>query len=192
MKTLLPLFSVALFVSTAFAQIQLVDGPSTGSQLNLADTYSQGFDIQMSTPSHPWIENEIPGWYTNSLGIALRGAFLSLGPDDGGGDRALGAAGAFGGDIHFALRLQNLSSATLSAFALSFDGEQWSEHPNTPRVPSSLHFSYQIFPPGDNSAALFAETPWTYVPELEFLSPQILDPIGRPLDGNDPATRTAD
>lgn len=195
MKNRLLLPSV-LFASSALAQIQLVDGPNMGTQLNWRDTYSQGFDIAVppSVDGRPWVNDvTLPGWYSNGTIISpFYLGLLSLGPDGGGGDRALGAVAAFHFNLHFALRLQNLSSATLSAFSLTFDGEQWIEYPNTPQVPASLRFSYQIFAPGDNSTALYAETPWTYVPELEFVSPQFDEPVGAWLDGNAPANRTAD
>ena len=90
--------------------------------------------------------NTLAGWYSTNSGIKdYGGGILSLGPTDGGGDRALGAAGAVGGKVYIALRLQNLTTASISGVSVMFDGEEWYRRAqgNGPQVTSSLNFAFQ-------------------------------------------------
>jgi hypothetical protein len=188
---------VLLLISSALtqAQIQIVDSGASGEQVDLNGTYNQGFDIPVApnpAPYTPWVDNAtLAGWYSTSIGIKDYGAsILSLGADGGAGDRALGAAGALGGKAYFALRLQNLSSSSVSGVSVKFDGEQWYRRAqsNGPQTPSNLTFSYQIFAVPQNH--LYSDddnTAWTYVPALTFVSPNAtLNTNQIFLDGNAP------
>ena len=184
----------------AIAQIEIVDSGASGTQVNLAGTYTQNFDTLAGsgTAATPWSNNStLPGWYAyrNVSGdlsfytpnIGRLGSFGG----DGVADRALGSdldQGA-GEAISFGVSYLNSSSIAISSVNISFDGEQWFQGGTHAGQFDTLAFSYQVF---DGGTGGFSVTDgWVAVDALTFTSPIYGNPAG-PLDGNLPANRVPD
>ncbi len=170
-----------------FGQISLVGSGASGSyQLNLADSYSQNFDsLANSGTVHTFTNNStLPGWYLNN-------SFYVVNPGSGGPasygtgnstDRALGAEG---GGI-WALRLVNNTEATITAFELSYTGEQWRRGSNNPQMVDSMSFSYHSFGAGLGG---ITGPGWLPVSSLGYTSPNYSDVTYATLDGNLPENK---
>jgi hypothetical protein len=180
-----------LLVSTTHGQIQIVDTAPGTNQVALSSTYTQDFDSLTGTGiSKPWTDNvTLPGWYSTQqvIGAGFVGGVDSWGPTGWQGDRSLGAAGTISTDTLIAVSFKNLSSTTLTSASVAFDGEQWYRQAGSPQKPSSLLFSYQIFEAGSGDVYFYGNTGWTFVPALEFASPNASLTTAANLDGNDPA-----
>jgi len=189
----------------SYAQVQIVNSAASGNQVTITGTYNQVFDIPVTpnpAPYTPWVSNStLVGWYAPTSGIHdFGGGLLSLGPSSGGGDRALGAAGSIASNVYFALRLQNLTSSSITGASVEFDGEQWYRLRQIngtqigPQVTSKIDFSYKIFESGQGALYLDDNnSTWTYVPELTFVSPNAtLNTSQIFLDGNAPENSARD
>ncbi len=180
-----------LLVSNTHGQIQIVDTAPGTNQVVLFGTYAQNFDSLTGTGlSMPWTDNvTLPGWYTTEqvIGAGFVGGVDSWGPTDWQGDRALGAAGTISTSSLIAVSFKNLTSTTLTRASVAFDGEQWYRQAGNPQKPSSLLFAYQIFEAGTGAIYKDVNIGWTFVPALDFTSPNATFNAAANLDGNDPA-----
>jgi hypothetical protein len=185
-----------LLVTNTYGQIQIVDTAPGSNQVALSGTYTQNFDSLTGTgSSRPWTDNAtLPGWYVTStiygLGYGVGEGIWSLGYAGGQGDRALGAVGSSGiphisgiSDL-MAVSFKNQTSSTLTSVSVTFDGEQWSRTNATNQKPSSLLFAYQVFDAGTGAIYFDENTGWTFVPALDFTSPNATLSAGSTLDGN--------
>jgi hypothetical protein len=115
------------------------------------------------------------------------GAFWGFGSDASDPEKALGSIGSNtvqpnNTSMYVALRLTNMTGATLNSFTLAYDGEQWrdGQSPN----PETLSFDYSLTATTLN---WFDPTaPFTAVPALNYSSPVFADEIagGTPVNGN--------
>jgi hypothetical protein len=192
------LFLGLVITTAAFAQIQIVDTALGANQVGVTGSYAQNFDSLTGTVGgRPWNDNvTLPGWYVTStsygLGFGVGEGIYSMGNTGGQGDRALGALGGSGiPDISgisdfMAVSFKNLTSFTLTSVSVTFDGEQWNRTAATNQRPSSLLFSYQVFDAGAGAIYFYGNAGWTFVPALDFTSPNATLTTGSSLDGNAP------
>jgi hypothetical protein len=197
MKTSLILLCLVLATTTR-AQIQIVDTSPGTNQVARTSTYTQNFDSLTGTVGgRPWTDNvTLPGWYVTSttygLGFGVGEGIFSMGNTGGQGDRALGAVASAGipdisgiSDI-MAVKFKNLTSSTLTSVFITYDGEQWNRTAAANQRPSSLLFAYQVFDAGAGAIYFYGNTGWTFVPSLDFTSPNATLSAGSTLDGNAP------
>ena len=156
-------------------------------------SYTQDFNsLSGEAGSHAWANNStIGGWYgaqgtTNRTlyeaaagGGGNQGDLLSLGAS-GSGDRALGGQSPdSGATMYLALSLSNASGSDMTAFTLSYAGEQWRAIAN--EVADQMSFQYQVFAAGTGDITL--ATGWTSVPTLGFVAPVTVTSSGA-VNGN--------
>lgn len=164
-------------------------GKSWG-QVNISGggTYSQNFDV-LGSSSSAWTDNTtLPGWYISTATLPISTGTTSSGTCVNVGiagtnpltDRALGCLQSSGTNQRFGLRLKNNGVTGITAFNISFTGEQWRSF-----NAGTLVFEYQT---GATVTSLTAGT-WTAFTSLDFVSLQTSG--GTALDGNAPANRTA-
>ncbi len=185
---------LAVFATTAVqAQIEIVDTAPGSNQISLSGTYMQDFDSLTGAGTlRPWTDNTtLPGWHSTGeniiLGFGVAEGIYSLGYAGGQGDRALGAIGSPPTLGHlFAVSFQNLTASTLTSVSVTFDGEQWNRQAANPQRASSLLFAYQVFDAGTGVIYRYDNTGWTFVPSLDFTSPNATLNAGSMLDGNAP------
>jgi PEP-CTERM motif len=180
-KFLLSLGLLAFLPVFAVADISYTTGGSV---------YVQDFDtLTTSSGASPWIDDStLLGWFSsettyegedggnNDGGLYSFGTIAST-------ERALGSiASGTNSPITWALRLTNNTGNTMTAFSVTYDGEQWRRGAATL---NTLTFDYK------NAAAVaIGDAGFTSVPQLNFASPNLIGPTSS-LDGNLPANRTA-
>lgn len=175
-------------------------------------TYTQDFNsLPTAATAGPiaagWTnDSTLTGWFSNQTSLFRVGA----GGDNAGAlysfgalsstERALGAAAGGGGaagtgtgfnGVTYAAALVNSNPNAMTAFTVTYDGEQWRNGGNT--TVQSIVFSYQIFAAGTTNAAIntaLTSTGWTTVAGLNFSS-LINTATAGALDGNLAANRTA-
>jgi len=95
-------------------------------------------------------------------------------------DRALGCLQSGGNAQYFGVRLKNNSSTAIASFDISFTGEQWRQN-----NAGSLIFEYQV------ASSVTALTGGTWLPATQFDFAAPNNGTAGPLNGNNPANRTA-
>jgi MYXO-CTERM domain-containing protein len=173
-------------------------------------TYSQNFDSLLNTgTANPWAQDStILGWvarraaggpdwatYRADTGSSNSGAIYSYGAASST-ERAFGSVSSgTPGTINFALVLQNNTADVLTAFDLSFFGEQWrmggSSAATTPGLAQTLVFDFKTIAAFALSEVDAAATGYTALPALNFVSPQFGPTTAVALDGNLPANRAS-
>jgi autotransporter-associated beta strand protein len=146
-------------------------GRADVSYVEAGATYSQNFDTLGSAASQPWTDDStIPGWFSNrttylgSNGSSTTPALYSFGTS---AERALGAfASASSGHIRFGVRFMNDTGQTLSAFRVTYDGEQWRQAVNSTGAQQKLDFAYLVGSDPTLTSVGFVE-----VNELDFTGP---------------------
>ncbi len=155
-------------------------------------------------PQEAWTDNTtLLGWYRATIsgtprflassGHCNTGAFYNFGPNGGplGSDRAMGSINSGTNQTAFGLRLENNTQMTIRQIVVNYTGEQWRRGTNTANAADRLDFQYKIGPPGSINIGDAATDPsWINVDALDFNSP-FTATFNGPLDGNDPANRTA-
>ncbi len=160
---------------------------------SLPQTYTQNFNQLSSTAATSWTNNTtatLPNWYISpsitslfiSTGSNTSGAVLNLGVAGFSAitDRALGCLQSGGNAQYFGVRLKNNSSTAIASFDISFTGEQWRQN-----NAGSLIFEYQV------ASSVTALTGGTWLPATQFDFAAPNNGTAGPLNGNNPANRTA-
>ena len=119
--------------------------------------YTQNFDtLATSGTNNTWSDNTtIPGWYANRVSYrgdytGGSGALHSMGETSGPNltERALGSIGSgTANNINYGFALRNDTGDTLTAFTLTYYGEQWRVGPSTTTtaaVENTLSFSWSL------------------------------------------------
>lgn len=178
--------------------------PSLGkTQIEMKKTgsYSQNFDVLISSGSASWTDNvTIPGWYWQyqiqnqenyKTYSAVDGTSTAIGKKSygitGSSDRAMGFIPDYKDSYTFAigLVLQNKSSTPISQISISYTGEQWRN--GGFNSPQPIKFGYQI--QSTLNAIFTSGTNWKAISELNFNSPKFGIPYCV-LNGNDPENST--
>jgi hypothetical protein len=182
------IFTLALTVFAAKAQVSI-----TG--LGQTNAYTQNFNNLSASANTPWINNStLANWYAESTKETLTTLYASNGSTNNGGfynfgstnstDRALGSIGSGPkGDFNWGVRMKNNTSVTITAFYVSFTGEQWL---NSKAAAQSLTVSYRT---STSAITSVSSGTWTAVPSLSFTSPVKGGTAGS-LDGNFSANRS--
>ena len=119
--------------------------------------YTQNFDTLLTSgTNNTWSDNvTIPGWYANRVSYrgdytGGSGALHSMGETSGAQltERALGSIGSgTANNINYGFALRNDTGETLTAFTLTYVGEQWRVGPSTTTstpVENTLSFSWSL------------------------------------------------
>lgn len=171
-KTLLPL---SLFASSA-TLMAVIDYGDTGSN------YTQDFNSLDSSGTPSWTnDSTIAGWYasiggttpttynTSDGSASFQGRLISAG-SSGGSDRTFAymqKSPSDGVNI-IGAAFANTTGSELSAFSLSYNGEQWRYIGS--ESATVMSFEYQIFSAGTGS--LTEASGWTSASSLDFTSPE--------------------
>jgi hypothetical protein len=179
---------------TLFIALALATNDATADIIysSAGSVYTQDFNsLSSGGLSNPWMDDAtIDGWFANKTSYVAQdgtvGAFglQSLGT---GADRALGSqASASAGHIRYGVRLTNNTGQTLTAFRVTYDGEQWiDEVSGSPQ--QKIDFAYVT---GVNPS--LTSTGYVDVDALDFAAPVTTGASpATPLNGNDPGNRVA-
>ena len=178
---------LVLTVIAAKAQVSI-------TALGQTAAYTQNFNSLSSSANVNWVNNTtLPNWYADRTKGTLTTLLAGNGSSNTGGlynfggtgstDRALGSIGSGNtGDYMWGVRMKNNTTVTITAFNISFTGEQWH---NSKAAAQALTVSYRT-----STSAITSVTSgtWTAVPALSFTSPVKGGTVSS-LDGNLAANR---
>ncbi|KAA9345698.1 T9SS type A sorting domain-containing protein [Adhaeribacter soli] len=186
----------------AAALILFLSGSSAQAQVSITGlgkeaAYTQDFNTLNAVSSVNWVNNStLPNWYADRSNGSLTTLVVSNGTNSnpslynfgatGSADRALGSIGSGNtGNYYWGVRMKNNTNATITAFNISFTGEQWR---NSKASAQSLEFSYRTSASAITSVVQTSGT-WNTVTALDFTSP-VKGGTAYALDGNLAANRT--
>jgi len=205
--------TVKIFAASAAVMALPLVASASAVQFDGVTAYQQNFDTLASSGTPAWADDStLPAWYAWTQAPSPSGSPAAYTPDNGQNvigllsegsdatDRALGSRNANAtGEIRYGVVLQNKSGAAINQINIAYTGEQWrqdtSGQTSTFDDKLTVTFKIQSTDPATQTAGTALSTSgFTATSGLNFDSPQpqISGTTGAtPLDGNDPANRTA-